>query len=109
MYLVNFNPTVGREINKTRPALILQNNIANRWSPITVVAVITSHLHKSLYPTEVIVRQPEGGLWSDSAVLLNQIRSIDRKRLVKRLGSLKPETMLRVERSLRISLGLISF
>lgn len=109
MYLVNFNPTVGREIKKTRPALILQNNIANRWSPITIVAAITSRLHKSLYPTEVIVNQPEGGLRSDSAVLLNQIRSIDRERLVKRLGSLNPETMLRVERSLRVSLGLISF
>lgn len=109
VYLVSFDPTVGREIKKTRPALILQNNIANRWSPITIVAAITSHLHTSRYPTEVIVNQPEGGLRSASAVLLNQIRSIDRKRLVKRLGTIRPETMLRVERSLRISLGLINF
>ena len=107
VYLVNFDPTIGREIRKTRPALILQNDIANRWSPITIVAAITSRIHESLYPTEVPVRSPEGGLRSDSIVLLNQIRSIDRKRLVKRLGILKPETMLQMERALRISLGLI--
>lgn len=109
VYLVNFDPTVGREIKKTRPALILQNDITNRWSPITIVAAITSRIRESLYPTEVPVSPPEGGLRSDSIVLLNQIRSIDRKRFAKRLGTLKPETMLQVERALRISLGLINF
>ncbi len=107
VYLVNFDPTLGAEIRKTRPALILQNDIANRHSPITIVAALTSKVDEKLYPTEVLVKAREGGLASDSAVLLNQIRSIDRRRLVKRLGKLRTETMANVDRALRISLGLM--
>ncbi len=107
VYLVNFDPTLGAEIRKTRPALILQNDIANRHSPITIVAALTSKVDEKLYPTEVLVKAREGGLASDSAVLLNQIRSIDRRRLVKRLGKLRTETVANVDRALRISLGLM--
>jgi mRNA interferase MazF len=107
VYLVNFDPTVGAEIRKTRPALILQNDIANRFSPITIVAAITSQVEERLYPTEVLVRPPEGGLGKDGVVLLNQIRSIDRRRLLRRLGKLKPETMRHVERALLLSLGVV--
>lgn len=106
IYLVSFDPTVGVEIKKTRPALILQNDIANRSSPITIVAAITSQSEKHLYPTEVRVRPGEGGLTVDSVVLLNQIRSIDTRRLVKRLGRVRPETMGHVDRALMVSLGL---
>ena len=107
LYLVNFEPTVGAEIRKTRPALVLQNDIANRHSPITIVAAVTSKFDETLYPTEVLVTAPEGGLSVDSVVLLNQIRSIDRRRLVRRLGAIRGTTMERVERSLQISLGLL--
>jgi len=107
IYLVNFDPTVGAEIQKTRPALILQNDIANRHSPITVVAAITSKFDEPLYPTEVLVSVPEGGLSVDSVVLLNQIRSIDKNRLVRRLGAIRPQTMEQVERALQVSLGLL--
>lgn len=107
IYLVNFDPTQGSEIKKTRPALVLQNDIANRHSPITIVAAITSHFDGTLYPTEVLVKPPEGGLTANSVVLLNQVRSIDKSRLIKRLGALKPATMQRVERALQISLGLV--
>jgi mRNA-degrading endonuclease toxin of MazEF toxin-antitoxin module len=72
VYLVAFDPTLGAEIKKTRPALILQNDIANRHSSITVVAAITSQFEGRLYPTEVLVKKPEGRLRTDSAVLLNQ-------------------------------------
>lgn len=109
VYLVNFDPTIGAEIQKTRPALIVQNDIANRYSPITIVAAISSHFEEPLYPTEVRVRFPEGGLESDSVVLLNQIRSIDRRRLMRRLGALKPETMEQAGRALQISTGLADF
>src|SRR5437867_9741431 len=98
VYLVNFEPTIGAEINKTRPALILQNDIANRHSPITTVAAITSQFDEPLYPTEVLIRAPEGGLRVDSVALLNQIRSLDKRRLIRRLGALKPATMEQVER-----------
>lgn len=107
IYVVNFDPTVGAEIKKTRPALVLQNDIANRHSPITIVAAITSKYDATLYPTEVLVKPPEGGLTTNAVVLLNQIRSIDKGRLIKRLGLLKPATMQKVDRALQISLGLM--
>jgi mRNA interferase MazF len=107
VYLVSFDPAVGTEIQKTRPALILQNDIANRHSPITIVAAITSQFEEPLYPTEVLIRPPEGGLSVPSVVLLNQIRSIDRRRLVRRLGVVAPATIERVNRAIQISLGVI--
>ncbi|KAM3115211.1 type II toxin-antitoxin system PemK/MazF family toxin [Phormidesmis sp. 146-33] len=88
VYLVSVDPTVGSEIKKTCPALILQNDIANLHSPITIVAAITSQFEDPLYPTEVLVQTPEDGLGNDSVVLLNQIRSINKQRLIKRLGNL---------------------
>jgi mRNA interferase MazF len=106
IYLVNFDPTIGAEIRKTRPAIVLQNDIANRHSPITIVAAITSQF-EDLYPTEVLIKAPEGGVSVDSVALLNQIRSIDKHRLAKRLGIVKPETMVLVERAMQISLGLV--
>ena len=108
VYLVSLDPTVGAEIRKTRPGLVLQSDIANRSSPITIVAAITSQFGEPLYPTEVLILAREGGLATDSVVLLNQIRSIDKQRLVRRLGKLTPETMARVDRALTLSLGLVS-
>lgn len=107
VYLVNFDPTMGAEIRKTRPALVLQNDVANRWSPITIVAAISSQYDEPPYPTEVLVKAPEGGLTVDSVVLLNQIRSVDRRRLVKRLGTLKRDIMTSVDRALMVSFGLV--
>jgi mRNA interferase MazF len=107
VYLVSFDPAVGSEIQKTRPALILQNDIANRHSPITIVAAITSQFDEPLYPTEVLITPPEGGLTAPSVVLLNQIRSIDRRRLVRRLGTVSQATLARVNRAIAVSLGLI--
>lgn len=107
VYLVNFDPTLGAEIQKTRPALIVQNDIANRHSPITIVAAITSQFTEPLYPTEVLITPPEGGLTTSSVVLLNQIRSIDKRRLIRRLGSLPREMMRRVDRAIQVSLGTL--
>ena len=107
VYLISFNPTVGAEIRKTRPGLILQNDTANRYSPVTIVGAITSQFEEPLYPTEVLIKAREGGLRTEGVVLLNQIRSVDKRRLVKRLGKLEPKTMEHVARALRISLGLM--
>lgn len=107
VYLVSFDPTLGAEIRKTRPALVIQNDVANRRSPITIVAAITSQFDMPLYPTEVLIDVPEGGLAIQSVVLLNQIRSIDCQRLARRLGRLRTETMERIDRALTISLGLV--
>ena len=107
VYLVSLDPTLGAEIKKTRPAVVLQNDVANRYSPITIVAAMTSQLRDPERPTNVLVRAPEGGLASDSMVLLNHIRSIDRRRLGRRLGFLKAVTMDNVDRGIQISLGLV--
>ena len=106
VFLVSFDPTVGAEIRKTRPALIVQNDVANRTSPVTIVAAVTSQFEERLYPTEVRIAAPEGGLRTDSVVLLNQIRTVDKRRLTKRLGRVRALTMAQVDRALRISLGL---
>jgi len=107
VYLVNFDPTLGSEIKKTRPALIIQNDIANEHSPITIVAAITSKFDDTLYPTEVLISAGTGGLKQDSVVLLNQIRSIDRQRLTKKLGKITDSTLKKVDSAIKISLGLI--
>ena len=104
---MNFDPTIGAEIQKTRPALIVQNDIANRHSPITIVAAITSQFDETLYPTEILIQPPEGGLTLSSVVLLNQVRSVDKRRLIRRLGMLTPSTMERVTRALQISFGMV--
>ena len=106
VYLVSFDPALGAEIQKTRPALILQNDIGNQHSPVTIVAAITSNVRRP-GPTGVLVKAPEGGLGVDSVVLLNQIRTVDKRRLVKRLGALRPATTKQVDQSMMISLALI--
>lgn len=106
VYLVTFDPTVGAEIRKTRPALILQNDTANRHSPITIVAALTSQFKQPLYPAEVLLTPPEGGMHTPTVVLLNQVRSIDKRRLVRRLGTLKGTTMARVDAAVMVSFGL---
>lgn len=108
IYLVNFDPAIGAEIKKTRPALILQNDIANRYSSVTIVAAITSFSDKDdkTYPTEVFIGDSEGGLNNNSVALLNQIRTIDKGRLVKKLGVLKDKTMAHIDKAIQISLGL---
>jgi mRNA interferase MazF len=107
IYLVSFDPAVGSEIQKTRPALVLQNDIGNRYSPLTIVAAISSKFDVPPYPTEVIMNPANSGLPQTSAVVLNQIRSVDKKRLIKRLGRATPGVMAEVNRALEISLGLL--
>lgn len=107
IYLVGFDPTIGAEIKKTRPALILQNNIGNQYSPVTIVAAITSVIDGNLYPTEVFFEASENRLDKDSLILLNQIRTIDKKRLIKRIGKIGEEIQRKVDQALQISLGLV--
>ena len=108
VYLVEFDPARGHEIRKTRPGLVIQNDIGNRHSPLTIVAAITSRLSPTPYPIEVFVEPHKGnGLSLRSAIHLDQIHSVDRERLVKRLGALDAATMRKVDDALKISLGLV--
>ena len=106
--LVSFDPTVGCEIQKTRPALIIQNDVGNQYSPLTIVAAITSKVSPVLYPVEVVVAPSRAsGLSRQSAIRLDQIRTIDRQRIVKRLGAADPATLHKVDEAINISLGLV--
>ena len=107
VWLVDLDPTRGREIAKTRPALVIQNDIGNRFSDVTIVAAITSQFHLPVHRINVQITPPEGGLKKDSVVRLDQIRSVDKVQLLKRLGSLKLHSMAKVDAALRISLGLV--
>ncbi|MHB8845958.1 MAG: type II toxin-antitoxin system PemK/MazF family toxin [Nitrospirota bacterium] len=106
IYYVSFDPTVGVEIRNTRPALIIQNDIGNTHSRATIVAAITSTT-REVFPYEVLLNAGEGGLPKDSIILLNQIRTIDKKRLGRKLGAVSSDTMRKVERAIAISLGMI--
>lgn len=106
VYVVRLDPTEGVETAKTRPAVVIQNDVGNRFSNLTIVAPITSKYDAELYPTEVFVEAPEGGLTTDSVVLLNQIRAVDKRRLGRRLGALRPSTMTLVNEAIALSLGL---
>src|SRR5262249_4510064 len=78
-----FDPTEGSEIKKTRPAMIIQNDVRNRISNITILAAITSSFRMPLHRTNVLIKAPEAGLSADSVVRLDQIRSVDKERLLK--------------------------
>jgi|SRR3989338_2256465 len=106
IWLVNLDPTVGHEIKKPRPAVIIQNDLGNKYSPITIIAPLTSQNLDKVYPIEVFIRKEPLGLDKDSKVLLNQIRAIDKRRLVKRLGQVDNETMIKIDEALKISLDL---
>lgn len=102
--MVNFNPARGSEQRGIRPALIVQNDIGNRYASTTIVAAITTTLKK--YPVTVLLEMSEGGLKAPSMVNLAQILTIDKERLMKKLGSIKTDTRRQVEEALKISFAL---
>ncbi len=105
---VNLDPSVGREMMKTRPCVVVQNDIGNKYSQTTIVAPITDAEHaRKPSPIYVRVARGDGGLKKDSLVLCNQIRVVDESRLGRTLGRLSDEAIARVDQALRISLGLI--
>ena len=109
IYIVNLDPVVGSEIGKARPALIIQNNIGNKYSPVTIVAPISStkEITKPL-PIMAFVSKGEGGLIEDSYIDCGQIRTVDKtSRLVHQLGNLNKDIMGQVDRSLKVSLDLV--
>jgi len=104
--LVDLEPVIGSEQGKIRPAVIIQNNLGNDYSPTTIVAPITSKIFSKEFPTNVQISSRDSGLKQDSTILLNQIRTIDKSRIIKKLKYLDIEIMKRVDLSIRISLDL---
>lgn len=104
--LVNFEPVRGSEQGRVRPAVVIQNNILNRYSPLTIVAPLTSKIYDIEYLTNVSILKGDSCLDKDSTILLNQIRTIDKRRIIKKLGFLDAYFIDKVDAALKISLGL---
>jgi mRNA interferase MazF len=108
IYFANLNPVMGSEQGGVRPVLILQNDVGNTYSPTTIVAAITSKIKKAKLPTHVEIPAEKSKLDRDSVVLLEQIRTIDKKRLEEKVAHLDLETVEKVNEALLISFGLVS-
>ncbi|MFH1351721.1 MAG: type II toxin-antitoxin system PemK/MazF family toxin [Pseudomonadota bacterium] len=106
VFLVNFDPTVGAEAKKTRPAVVVSNDINNAHSPIVSISPITSNVAR-VYSFEVEIPAHIGGLKKLSKIMVNQTRAVDRARLMKRLGHLPAEIMKAVDQSLKLHYDLL--
>lgn len=106
MYFADLDPVLGSEQGARRPVLILQNDIGNTYSPTTIIAAITSSLSSKVYPTEVRIPAGTGGLIKASSVLLNQLKTLDKRRLERFIGRLDAGVMAKVDQGLKLSLAL---
>ena len=106
IYYADLSPVVGSEQGGIRPVLIVQNDVGNRYSPTVIAAAITSQREKSKLPTHIELESRSCGLSKDSIVLLEQIRTIDKRRLREKTGRLSPEDIRRMNNALNISFGL---
>ena len=104
--LVNFEPIRGSEQGGVRPAIIVQNDILNKFSPLTIVTPFTSKIYEKEYPTNVFISKKDSHLDKDSTIMLNQIRTIDKSRVIKKISSVDFYLMNKVDFAIKISLGL---
>lgn len=105
IYFANLSPVVGSEQGGKRPVLVIQNDIGNKYSPTVIIAAITSKIHKPKMPTHVGITKFDG-VSMDSVILLEQIRTIDKKRLIGKVTTLSAPKMRAVDRALKISIGI---
>lgn len=105
VWLVSLDPTVGHEVKKTRPAVVVSSDLYNRHNWVVIIVPLTSRGQAEY--DQVLIAPPEGGLNSTSATLPDQIRAVDRRRLVKRLGCLEAETINRLDHSLKVVLDIV--
>ena len=108
IYYADLRPVVGSEQGGIRPVLIIQNDVGNRHSPTVICAAITSQMHKAKLPTHVELRSNEYDLAKDSVVLLEQLRTIDKKRLKDKVCHLDNQILLKIDKALGISLELFT-
>ncbi len=106
IYYADLSPVVGSEQGGTRPVLIVQNNMGNKHSPTVIAAAITSQMNKARLPTHIELVGPTVGLTKNSVVLLEQVRTIDKRRLREHMGHLDEKMMDRVDNAIAVSLGL---
>lgn len=104
VWMANFNPGRGSEQKGIRPALIIQNDIGNQYASTTIITAITTTIKK--YPVTVLITQGTGGLKENSMVNLAQVLTIDKGRLIKKLGRLEEDKMSEVDEAIKVSLGI---
>jgi len=107
LYYADLSPVVGSEQGGVRPVLVLQNDVGNKYSPTVIVAAITSQINKAKLPTHIELSAVKYSIPKDSIILLEQIRTIDKRRLQERLGQLNEQKMNQVNNAMLISLGYL--
>ncbi|MBQ3064283.1 MAG: type II toxin-antitoxin system PemK/MazF family toxin [Clostridia bacterium] len=106
IYYADLSPVVGSEQGGVRPVLIIQNDVGNRYSPTVIAAAITSRMSKTKLPTHIEVYATRAGLSRDSVVLLEQLRTLDKRRLKEKMGHLDEGVMQEIDNAIAVSLGL---
>ena len=106
IFYADLSPVIGSEQGGIRPVLIVQNDVGNRYSPTIICAAITSQINKAKLPTHIEIDSNLYSLAKDSVILLEQVRTIDKKRLREKIGHLNDNLMVKVNKGLRISLGI---
>ena len=106
IFYADLSPVIGSEQGGTRPVLVVQNDVGNKFSPTVIVAAITSQINKAKMPTHIEISAEGSGLLKDSVILLEQVRTIDKKRLREKIGKLDDELIARVDDALGISFGI---
>ena len=106
IYYADLSPVIGSEQGGIRPVLIIQNDVGNKYSPTVIAAAITSQINKAKMPTHIELSASEYGLYKDSVILLEQIRTIDKKRLREKVAHLDKKLMEDVNNALSVSFGL---
>ncbi len=106
IFYADLSPVVGSEQGGIRPVVIVQNDVGNKHSPTVIAAAITSRVDKTKLPTHIEVMADRFGLAKDSVILLEQVRTIDKKRLKEKMGHLEDETMEKVNSAISVSFGL---
>ncbi len=104
--MADLDPVVGSEQGGIRPVIIIQNDLGNQHGTTVIVAALTAQSKKPSMPTHVAILQGEGGLWRDSMVLAEQVRTLEKTRLIRLLGTVSPEVMERVNHALSVSLAM---
>lgn len=106
VFYADLSPVVGSEQGGVRPVLIVQNDVGNRYSPTVIAAAITSRQGKSKLPTHISLGAQTCGLQKDSVVLLEQVRTLDKRRLREKMGEIDGGDMRRINQALQVSFGL---
>jgi mRNA interferase MazF len=106
IFYADLSPVIGSEQGGIRPVIIIQNDVGNKYSPTVIVAAITSQINKAKLPTHVEILSEDYGLNKDSVILLEQIRTLDKRRLKEKIGHMTEADMQKVDESLLISIGL---